>query len=130
MTKFELYTKLKNEGKFWSYDKTLEYLSDELLIEHCLVWSDVSDIIELFKLFDFEKIKDVWNRLVVPDERYFKLNVYLAFIYFRIKDPYGYIAETAKKYSRYEMFKRMADDPDFNMETDVYCCMYLKKENN
>ena len=120
MNKIELYTKLKNEGIFWSYDKSAEYLSDNLLIEHTLVWADVPDIIQLFKIFDFELIKDVWNRKIVPDERYFKLNVYLAFIYFSIKEPYSYIAETAKKYSRYEMLKRMTFDPNFNAETDEY----------
>ncbi len=105
MTKEELYGELKNSGIFWSYNKDAEYLSDKLLVEHTLVWADVPEIIQLFKIFDFEFIKDVWERKIVPDERYFKLNVYLAFVFFNIEEPYSFISETAKKYSRYERIK-------------------------
>ena len=105
MTKEELYRKLKNSGIFWSYDKDAEYLGDNLLVEHTLIWADVPDIMQLFKIFDFEFIKDVWERKIAPDERYFKLNVYLAFIFFNIQEPYSFIEETSKKYSRYERIK-------------------------
>jgi hypothetical protein len=130
MTKIELYTKLKNEGKLRHYDKTLEYNTDEFLIEHAILWGSDDDKTELFQLFDFEKIKDVWNLRVVTDIRYVELNEDMAVKWFNIEEPEKYVAETSIKYSRYEMFKRMAEYPNFNMETDVYCSMFLEKENN
>lgn len=108
MTKKELYDKLKVEGAFWSYNwRNIEYIGDNLLIEHTLVWGDVPDIVQLFKIFEFEKITDVWNRRIVPDERYYKLNVYLAYIFFDIEEPKEYIELNRLKYSRYEKIKSL-----------------------
>ncbi len=111
MTKYELYDKLKKEGIFWSYDnENIEYIGDKLLIEHTLIWADVPDILNLFKVFTKEEIIDVWNRKIVPDERYFKLNIYLGYIYFDLPDPYKYIEENKLKFSRYEKIRSMSLD--------------------
>lgn len=106
MTKQELYDNLKTQGIFWSYDvEKIEYIGDNLLIEHTLIWGDVPDILNLFKVFTKEEIIDVWNRKIVPDERYFKLNIYLGYIFFDLENPYSYIEEISKKYSRYEKIR-------------------------
>lgn len=107
MTAEALYRKLADEGIFWSYDKKLDYIGDDLLIEHTLLYAEVSEIKDLFKIFDFAKIKDVWERKVVPDERHYGLNYYLALIWFDISEPKEYLQETAKKYSRYERLKHI-----------------------
>jgi len=105
MTKHELYRKLADEGLFWSYDNSGEYLSDGLLIEHCLLYGEVEDLRELFRLFERDELIDVWNKQVVPDARFEKLNFYLATIWFDIDNAKQYIKENALKYSRYERIK-------------------------
>ena len=106
MNKYELYNSLTNKGLFWSYDtKSIDYLSDIILIEQCLLYGEVDDIIELFKLFEFDFIKDVWNKKLVPDERHYGLNYYLAMIWFDINEPEIYLNEIAKENSRYEKLK-------------------------
>jgi len=108
MKKKELYDKLKIEGVFWSYDwRNIEYIGDKLLIEHTLVWGDFPDIVQLFKIFETVLIRDVWNKRIVPDERYHKLNVYLAYIFFEIAEPKEYIEMNKLKYSRYEKIKSL-----------------------
>ncbi len=106
MDKYELYSSLKNKGLFWSYNTVItDYLGDKLLIEHCLLYGEVDDIIELFKMFEFELIKDVWNKKLVPDERHYGLNYYFAMIWFDINEPEIYLKEIAKENSRYEKLK-------------------------
>ncbi|MBL6963306.1 MAG: hypothetical protein ISR55_05740 [Bacteroidetes bacterium] len=109
MQKEELFNYLKNRKLFWSYDVG-EYNSkyDSLIIEHILLYGDVNELNSLFSLFTFSMIKDIWLRKVITDKRYYKLNYYLAVIYFNIKSPKSYILRKAKENSRYERIKHFA----------------------
>lgn len=107
MNTLGLYTKLANEGLFWSYNKSAGYVGDDLLIEHTLLYGETDDIAILFKNFTKDKIIDVWNRKVIPDERFYGLNYYLAVIWFGIDEPEEYLKNISKKYSRYERLKSL-----------------------
>jgi hypothetical protein len=103
----DLYDKLANQGFFWSYDKSAGYPGDDLLTEHTLLYGEVEDISALFDIFKKEKIIDVWHRRIVPDERFYGLNYYLAVIWFDIDEPEKYLKEVSKKHSRYEKLKSL-----------------------
>jgi len=105
LTGTQLYRKLRREGLFWSYNRNIEYIGDELLIEHTLLYAEIDDMSKLFELFDFETIKSVWNKRIVPDERHYGLNYYLAMIWFDISNPVDYLKTNMVKYSRYERIK-------------------------
>lgn len=107
MQAYQLYEKLSNEGLFWSYNKSAGYVGDELLIEHTLIYGETDDIKVLFENFSKEKLIDVWNRKLIPDERLYGLNYYLAVIWFDISEPIDYIKNLSKKYSRYERLKNL-----------------------
>lgn len=107
MHTIQLHKKLAKEGLFWSYEKSAGYVGDDLLIEHTLLYGETDDIVVLFKNLPKEKIIDVWNRKVVPDERFYGLNYYLAVIWFDIDDPEEYLKNVSKKFSRYERLKSL-----------------------
>lgn len=105
--KLDLVEKLKKQGIFWSYSKeSLKQIPDNVLIEEALRWGDVPELLELFRLFDKTEIKKIWCEKVIPDERIFRLNYYLAKIFFDIENPERYIKRIAKKNSRYERIKK------------------------
>jgi hypothetical protein len=106
MTKQGLYTKLKKQNIFWSYD-TSTMLSDEVIIEQTLIYADVDDIQSLFTLFDNKGIKKVWEQKIVPDARYEKLNYYLGKLFFNIKNIDAFLEKKKIKYSRYEQLKQL-----------------------
>lgn len=103
----QLTQQLKKTGAFWSYSsESLSDLSDKLLIEECLRWGDVPEIIQLFSLFSVQTIQNVWEQQLIPDERIYPHNYYLAKIFFDIEKPDNYIKPLQKKYSRYERIKQ------------------------
>ena len=73
MTKEELYTKLKKQNIFWSYNTSV-MPKDEIIIEQTLVYADVEDIQSLFSIFKPTQIKRVWVQKVVPDLSKFRFN--------------------------------------------------------
>ena len=102
----ELVNRLKTLGAFWSYQSDgLEKIPENIIIEEALRWGDVSEIILLFELYPFEQIKIQWNEKLIPDERIYAHNYYLASIFFDIDKPKEYILPLQKKYSRYERIK-------------------------
>lgn len=109
MTQNELYIKLAKEGLFWGYDKSVAYIGDDLLIEHAWLYGETDDISVLFKNFTKEKIIDVWNKKIVPDERFYGLNYYFALIWFDIDEQEECLKNVAKKYSRYERLKKLVE---------------------
>lgn len=108
--KSHLTNKLKQLGAFWSYDiGALKNLPDSILIEECLRWGDVSEILELFKLFTTKEIKVVWKEKLIPDERIYAHNYYLASVFFNIQNAKRYIKTIYKKNNRYERIRTFVD---------------------
>lgn len=108
MTKENLFEIIKNDNLFWSYDVTSAHdISDDLLIEHILIYSDVDVIKALFTVYDHQRIKSVWEHQIVPDRRYKRLNVYLGKIFFNIEEIGAFLHEKTAAHSRYEKIKRL-----------------------
>lgn len=107
MSKAELIQNLKDKNIFWSYDKKSR-IPDAIIIEHTLVYADVDDIRQLFKIYGYDKVREVWEMSVIPDARYYKLNYYLGLIFFKIKDIESFLKKKAKENSRYERIKKFA----------------------
>ncbi len=93
-------TRLRQLGAFWSYAPDAD-IPDEVLIEEALRWGDVEELQALFKMFSGKEIKRVWREKMLPDERIYRHNFYLAAIFFNIQNPKRYILPLQKKYSRY-----------------------------
>ncbi len=91
--KSELVEKLKDENVFWSYNvDSVEQIDDRMLILKTLVHLDLPEIDQLFQIFRFEKIKKVWREeLAISGEYYRTLNRFLAWWYFKIKNPDSYL---------------------------------------
>ena len=85
--------KLKQEHCFWSYaEETISNIPDDILIEKTLLHLDLEDIDQLFKIYSYRKIKRVWLDHLVPQEEYlYTLNRFLAWYYFKVKQPDRYI---------------------------------------
>ena len=84
-----LHRQLVEEGALWSYT---DGISDEVLIEKVLVYLDLPQIDDLFRLFRYSKIKAVWRERLVPrDDYYHTLNRFLAWYYFRSTKPDSYL---------------------------------------
>lgn len=98
-------TRLRQLGAFWSYAPDAE-ISDEVLIEEALRWGDVEELQTLFKMFSVKEIKRIWREKMLPDERIYRHNFYLAAIFFNIQNPKRYILPLQKKYSRYERIRQ------------------------
>jgi hypothetical protein len=91
--KKELGRKLIDYNRFWSNKiNDAENIPDDILIEKALIYLDIEEINQLFKLYPYGKIKQVWlNRLVIQGDHYKMLNRLLAWMYFDIKKPDRYI---------------------------------------
>ena len=88
-----LFKKLQNKGLFWSYAQDIQY-DEKLLIEHTLKYADFDDIVSIFKLFDKNAIKQVWEKTMKNDKRFIKINLMLARIFFNMKVESNYFKET------------------------------------
>lgn len=94
--------KLKEKQVFWSYSKNAD-IPHEIVIEHTLKYGDVTDIIELFKLFSKDLIVKIWLETMSTDDRFDKTNNYLKLFFFKNLEKYK-PAET-----RYEKIKRFSE---------------------
>lgn len=96
----ELYQKLINEKAFWSYDMdVVDKIDDRMLIVKTLVHLDLKEIDQLFEIFPYEKIKKVWREdLAISGEYYHTLNRFLAWWYFKIKNPNQYLKWIETRY--------------------------------
>ncbi len=88
-----LTAKLLKNNSFWSYDMSKSTsIPDDILIEKTLIYLDLDDIKLLFSLFPYKKVKQVWReRVAIQGEYYARLNRFLAWMYFDIKNPYRYL---------------------------------------
>ena len=93
--------KLIQRNSFWSV-KLPQEIPDDVLIEKTLIYLDLEDINQLFRLFSLKKIKQVWrSRLVTQGDYYYTLNKLLAWMYFGIKNPDRYIKTTITKHIKH-----------------------------
>lgn len=88
-----LLDKLKAEHCFWSYSLcSWDKASDEQLIEKTLIYLDLPEIEQLFTLYGYKKVKDVWLHNMVPQGDYLNtLNRFFAWYYFHIQQPDTYL---------------------------------------
>lgn len=98
--KSELLDKLKQEHCFWSFNSdSIKEVSDDLLIEKTLLYLDMEEIRQLFSIFPFKKIKQVWRDYLLPQGEYlYTLNRFLAWYYFRVKNPDTYMKAMETRY--------------------------------
>jgi hypothetical protein len=98
--KSELLAKLKQEHCFWSFSEaSVSDIPDDILIEKTLLHLDLDEIDQLFLIYPFKKVKQVWLDHLVPQEEYlYTLNRFLAWYYFKAKSPDQYIKSMATRY--------------------------------
>ncbi len=108
MQKQKLFNKLKNKGIFWSYSKDLSYekAGDKLFLEYLLKYGDFDDLVEAFKLYEKETIKEVWEERLKDDKRFIKLNLMLARLFFDMDVESSYFKEV--KNTRLEKLRMFA----------------------
>lgn len=108
-SKRTIFKNLINTNAFWSYNKqklALNDVSDDMLIENTLIHGDVKDIVLLFDLFTKDVIVAVWKSKLCMENKYEKLNYYLAKIFFDIDDVKSFMNINTN--SRYERLKQLA----------------------
>lgn len=88
-----LKSKLLANNRFWSFDMDINSsISDAILIEKTLLYLDIEDINLLFKTYPKEKIKQIWlDRIALQGEFYARINRFIAWMYFDIKNPERYL---------------------------------------
>lgn len=98
--KQELLAKLKQEHCFWSFNEdSIKDISDDMLIEKTLLHLDLDEINQLFLIYSFKKIKQVWLDYLIPQEEYlYTLNRFFAWYYFKAKKPDAYIKSMATRH--------------------------------
>lgn len=79
----KLFDKLKAKGIFWSYDDTVlvESIGDNIFIEHTLKYGDFDDLVEIFSLYNKQKLLHIWGMELKSDMRFKKLNLMLARVF-------------------------------------------------
>ena len=103
--KRELFYRLRDKGLFWSYSKSMEY-NEKLLIEYTLKYADFDDIVLLLKLFGKRKVKSLWDKTMKSDQRFIKLNLMLARVFFGMDVESDYFKGV--KNERFEKLKLLA----------------------
>ena len=96
----QLISKLVLNNRFWSYDlQKLNDVPDEVLIEKTLIYLDIDDINLLFKIYPYQKIKQVWlEQIAIQGDYYRRLNRLLAWMYFDVKNPDSYLKRVENKH--------------------------------
>ena len=70
-----------------------------MLIEKTLLHLDLEEISQLFLVYPFKKIKQVWLDYLIPQEEYlYTLNRFFAWYYFKAKKPDAYIKSMATRH--------------------------------
>jgi len=95
MNTIKLFQKLKNKGVFWSYghDISLADVGDDIFLEHLLKYGDMDDIKAGIDHYGVRKLKSVWEKTMVPDKRFLKMNVMLARVFFNMDVESDYFQE-------------------------------------
>ncbi len=94
-----LFHKLRDKGVFWSYAKDISYedVGSDLFIEHLLKYGDFQDIRSGVDLFDKTVVKKVWEERLKSDQRFIKLNVMLARVFFNMDVDSGYFKKVTNE---------------------------------
>lgn len=100
IVKSDLLAKLKQEHCFWSYNEnSIKDIPDDMLIEKTLLYLDLEEINQLFQIYPFKKIKQVWLDYLIPQAEYlYTLNRFFAWYYFKVKNPDAYIKSMATRH--------------------------------
>ncbi len=100
-----LFNKLKDKGVFWSFSKniTCEIFDDDLFIEYTLKYGDFDDIKEILRLFGKDKVKKVWEKNMMYDKRFIKVNLLIARVFFSMDIESTYFED--EKHDRVKKFR-------------------------
>jgi hypothetical protein len=93
---------LADKRAFWSY-KNPEHnlIPDDILIEKTLINLDIEDINKLFLIFPKGNIRRIWNtRIVINDAQFHSMNLLIALLYFKIKNPESYLERHLNKHKK------------------------------
>lgn len=107
MSKAEFIDHIFQQNWLWSYDSQAE-LPESIIIEHALLYGDVDDLMQLFSLYDNSLIRQVWLDNLVVQDRYRKLNTYLAKFFFRISNAEAFVNQHITAYPRLERLRLLA----------------------
>jgi len=90
-----LFNKLRDKGIFWSYSKDISYkeAGDNLFLEYLLKYADFDDLKLAFRLYNREFIKEIWEKKLKDDQRFIKLNLMLARVFFGMDVESSYFKE-------------------------------------
>ena len=103
-----LFNKLKDKGIFWSYAKDISYekVGDKIFLEYLLKYGDFDDLKLAFRLYNQEYIKSIWEQRLKDDQRFIKLNLMLARVFFGMDVESSYFKEV--KNARFEKLRMFA----------------------
>ena len=106
--KIELFEKLKSKGVFWSYAKNITYadFNDAILCEYTLKYGDFEDLKALFLFYGKTKVKMIWEKKLVDDKKFQKLNLFLARFFFGMDVESSYFERSNS--ARFEKFRLLA----------------------
>lgn len=78
---------MKEKNLFWSYGSATNPMDypDEIVIETCLKYGTEHDMVLLLNCFERDIIRKVWEERIQPDNRFRKLNHYLARVVFDVE---------------------------------------------
>lgn len=98
--KSKLIEKLKANHCLWSYNNaSIKDIPDDILIELVMLHLDIDEINLLFQTYPYATLKKAWlENLVAQGERYYTLNAFLAWYYFKMKRPHAYVKSMATRY--------------------------------
>lgn len=94
-----LIERLKQEKAFWSYeDNSIKDVPDSILVELVMLHLDLDDIDKLFVLYPYKQVKQAWiENVVAQGDRYYVLNKFFAWYYFKMKNPEAYVKSMATR---------------------------------
>lgn len=93
---------LIKQWTFWSYkNPEPDLIMDDILIEKTLIHLDIEDINKLFLVFSKREIRKIWNeKVVINDAQFHSMNLLFALLYFKIKNPEGYLKRCLNKHNK------------------------------
>ena len=93
---------LIKQWTFWSYkNPEPDLIMDDILIEKTLIHLDIEDINKLFLIISKGEIRKIWNeKVVINDAQFHSMNLLFALLYFKIKNPEGYLKRCINKHNK------------------------------
>ena len=97
--KSHLIGRLKQEHCLWSYDqRSIKDMPNDVLVELVMLYLDIDDINLLFCMLPYAEVKRAWlENVVAQGERYYQMNIFFAWYYFRAKRPQSYVKAMSTK---------------------------------